>query len=62
MYGTIPDDKDLLLMKAIGFEISLATSLSKFGGSSSIRFAFLRQSFFKHLQVSDGVTEQNKSF
>ena len=55
--GTIPDDKDLLMMKASGFEISLATSLSKFGGSSSIPYAFLRQSFLKHFQISDGMTE-----
>ena len=50
------------MMKAIGFEISLATSLSKFGGSSSIPCAFLRRSFFKHLQISDGVTERNENF
>ena len=57
--GTIPDVKDLLLMKANGFEIPLATSLNKFGGSSC---AFLRRSFLKHLQISDGVTERNENF
>ena len=45
------------MIKANGFEKSLATSLSKFGGSSSIPYAFLRQSFLKHLQISDDVTE-----
>ena len=50
------------MMKASGFEISLATSLSKFGGSSSIPWAFLRRSFLKHLQISDGVTEWNENF
>ena len=62
MSGTIPDDKDLLTMKASGFEISLATSLSKFCGSSSIPCAFLRRSFLKHLQISHGVTESNENF
>ena len=46
-------------MKVIGFEISLATSLSEFGGSSSIACDFLFRSFFKHLQISDSVTEWN---
>ena len=50
------------MMKANGFEISLATSLSRFGGSSSIPWAFLRRSFLKHLQISDGVTEWNENF
>ena len=50
------------MMKANGFEISLATSLSKLGGSSSIPCAFLRRSFLKHLQISDGVTERNENF
>ena len=49
-------------MKANGFEISLATPLSKFGGSSSIPCAFLSRSFVKHLQISDGVTEWNENF
>ena len=49
-------------MKASGFEISLATSLSKFGGSSSIPCAFLRRSFLKHLQIFDGATEWNENF
>ena len=46
-------------MKANGFEIPLATSLNKFGGSSC---AFLRRSFLKHLQISDGVTARNENF
>ena len=50
------------MMKASGFEILLVTSLSKFGGSSSILCAFLCQSFLKHLQISDGVTEWNENF
>ena len=50
------------MMKANGFEISLATSLSKFGGSSSIPCAFLRRSFLKHLQISDGVSDRNENF
>ena len=58
----MPDDKDLLMMKANGFEISLATSLRKFGGSSSIPCAFLRRSFLKHLQISDRVTVRNENF
>ena len=45
------------MMKANGFEILLATSLNKFGGSSSILCAFLRRSFLKYLQISDSVTE-----
>ena len=50
------------MMKAIGFEISLGISLSKFVGSSSIPCAFVRQNFSKHLQISDGVTERNEHF
>ena len=45
-----------------GFEIPLATCLSKFGGSLSIPCAFLRRSFLKHLQISDGVAEWNENF
>ena len=60
--GTIPDDKGLLMLKANGLEISLATALSKFGGSLSIPCAFLRRSFLKHLEIPDGVTEQNENF
>ena len=45
------------IITTFGFEISLATSLSKFSGSSSIPCTFLRRSFLKHLQISDGVTE-----
>ena len=48
--------------KAIGFEILLATSLSKFGESSSVLCAFTRQSFFKQLQISDRVNERNENF
>ena len=58
----MPDDKDLLILKVNGFEISLATSLRKFGGSSSIPCAFLRRRFLKHLQISDGVTSEMKTF
>ena len=54
MSATILDDKHLLMMKAKSFEISLATSLSKFGGRLSILCAFLRWHFLKHLQISDG--------
>ena len=50
------------MMKAYGFELSLATSLRKFCGSSSIPCAFLRGNFFNHLQISDGVTERNENF
>ena len=50
------------MLKVNGFEISLATSLSKLGGSSSIPCAFLRRSFLKQLQISDGVTVQNENF
>ena len=50
------------MMKAIGFKISLAISLSKFGGSSSIPCAFLRRSFLKHLHLFDDVTERNENF
>ena len=60
--GTIPDDKDLLTMKANSFEILLATSLSKFVGSSSIPCAFVRRSFLKHLQISDGMTKSSENF
>ena len=60
--GTIPDDKHLLMTKGNGFEISLATSLSKFGGNSSIPCAVLRRSFLKHLQISDGVIKWNENF
>ena len=48
--GTLPDGKDLLMMKANGFETSLVTSLSKFGESSSIECAFLCRSFLRYLQ------------
>ena len=51
----MPNNKDLLMIIANGFEISLAISLSKFGGSSSIKCVFLRRSFIKHIQFSDGV-------
>ena len=54
---TILEDKYILMMKANGFEILLATSLNKFGGSSLILCAFLRRSFLKYLQISDSVTE-----
>ena len=54
MSGTILDDKYLLMMKANSFEISWATSLSKSGRSLLILCAFLRRSFLKHLQISDG--------
>ena len=46
MFETVPDDKDLWMMKAIVSEILLATS--KFRESLSIPCAFLDQSFFKN--------------
>ena len=49
------------MMKASGFEIPLATSLSKFGRKSSIQCAFLRRSFLKHLQISVGETDWNEN-
>ena len=50
------------MIKAIGFEILLGTSLSKFGESSSVLCVFSRQSFFKQLQISDRVNERNENF
>ena len=47
--GTIPDDKALLMIKVNDCEILLATSLSKFGGSSSIPCAFLHVEVFSNI-------------
>ena len=50
------------IITTFGFEILLATCLSKFGGSLSVPCAFLRRSFLKRLQISDGVAEWRENF